>query len=437
MTLGFTEFGRELGLPFFGNISLAAYDAKPETFARFARSVGFNGSQDAYQARVEDSVRAAIYHMADSSRSGPVGICVRLFNDNNRSRAFLRRLGLDPARIEVVEWFGSEFKGQSVKRAIQSRQRKELPFVIAVTNRARMGDAFPRAVEWFVDFSKKAADLNSLLQGLLGRACGYNKNSTVVLSDDNAAIVDDYVRTSGDLIYKPSRHTVVVGNFRRGAPTSLVRVQADMDDPVVRAFFERLQGEVVDAQVRQDWPVLSARRMSPFRTGPILQIAEETGLFEHLERADVRERLFPTIPGGFQIARAGDQVRRGTAAAPLSYQTDAQGNVRFTFRWTSDGAHAGIQSRGYGERDATDRARAGDKLEPQIHLRKRDADSGEIIFDKSATEKRPGRWEPATVILPLVEPVRELRSGDAAFPVPLSPYSELMTDEERQRRDSR
>ena len=63
----------------------------------------------------------------------------------------------------------------------------ELPFMIAVTNRARMGDAFPREVEWFLEFSNKAANLNALLQGLLGRACGYDKRSTVVMSEEERA----------------------------------------------------------------------------------------------------------------------------------------------------------------------------------------------------------------------------------------------------------
>src|SRR5262249_44948369 len=149
------------------------------------------------------------------------GICIRLVNNNVRSRRLLESLHLNRDEIEVIEYFGPDHRGQSVKRAIRQRMRPDLPFLVAVTNRARMGDAFPREVEWFLEFSNKAADLNALLQGLLGRACGYGKRSTVVMSDENARLVEDYKRTHGDYIYTTSRHSLVVGPFRRGAPTNL------------------------------------------------------------------------------------------------------------------------------------------------------------------------------------------------------------------------
>src|SRR5258706_12771318 len=141
-----------------------------------------------------------------------------------------------------------------------------------------MGDAFPREVEWFLEFSKKAANLNALLQGLLGRACGYGKKSTVIMSDENAKLVDDYKRESGGYIYKTSPHSLIVGAFRRGAPTNLIRLRRDMDDPLIQEFFERVDREVVQPHVIQDSPNLSARRAREgrdYRTGPLLRIAEE------------------------------------------------------------------------------------------------------------------------------------------------------------------
>lgn len=436
-TLGFTEFGARYKLPFFGKVDLAAYDASPAGFQRFAKKHGYTRSQDAYRVEVETTLRAAIYQMAEQRRGDePVGICLRLFNDNGKSEALLRRLALDPDRIDVVTWYGAESKGQSVKRAIAARTRKDLPFVILVTNRARMGDAFPRQVEWFVDFSRKASDLNALLQGLLGRACGYNKNSTVVLSDDNAALVVDYKATSGGLIYKPSRHSEIIGDYRRGAPTSLVRVKRDMVDPVVRQFFARLDAEVLAKQVSQNSPVLRTTRTRPYRTGPILRIAEELRLFEHLEDGEVRARLLPTMPGEMRLARAGDVVERARAGAkPLSYTIDADGNCRFTFRRDNGDseAHSGLQSRGYGKRDSADRARAGDSLEPQVYVRKVDPDTRLPINDATLERdaQATGDWESSMVVFPLARPVRELRAGDSTMPVAASPFAREMTDEER------
>lgn len=159
-------------------------------------------------------------------------------------------------------------------------------------------------------------------------------------------------------------------------------------------------------------------------------------MFDHLEDSGVRERLYPTFADGFRIARAGDVVERTRSGeAPIGYSLDEAGNIRFTFRWNpEDGTgHAGIQSRGYGARDATDRARAGDKLEPQIHLRKRDLQTGEIIFDKDEPQdaQMPGRWEAKALILPLVRAVRELKTGDQTLPRERSAYSRLLTDDER------
>ena len=434
-TISFSKYADQSAIPFFANVDLSAY-AGGSAFNRFCRKSGYGGNHARYRARVEDALRAAIYDMA-GSEGEEVGICVRLFNDNRRSHGLLNRLGLNPDRIEVIEWFGSEFRGQSVKRAIENRKRKDLPFLIAVTNRARMGDAFPASVRWFVDFSRQASTLNALLQGLLGRACGYNKRSTVSLSDENAQLVEDYQRTRGGLIYNPSPHSIVVGAYRRGAPTSVLKVSADVDDPVVQRFFERLNREVVDNHVEQyerSFKPARGRGTGP-RTAPILQIAEEEGLFDHLEEVEVRQRLYPTFADGFRIARASDVVERSRPGdAPIGYSLDGDGNIRFSFRWNpEDGAgHAGIQSRGYGARDAADRARAGDKLEPQIHVRKRDLETGEIIFDKNEPEsQRPGRWEARALILPLVRPVRELKTGDQTLPKERSAYSDLLSDEEK------
>jgi hypothetical protein len=437
-TLGFRDFAERTRNPFFAQLDIAAYDGSRTTFDRYCRRTGYAGTWAAYKGRVEDTLRAAIHYMAASAEGDAVGICVRLFNDNRRTENLIRRLRLDPNQIEVIGWFGSDFSGHSVKRAIESRIRKDLPFLIAVTNRARMGDAFPASVRWFLDFSKKASDLNALLQGLLGRACGYNKSSVVVLSDENAQLVRDYEQTDGGLIYKPSRHSVVVGSYRRGAPSSLIRVSADMPDPVVQRFFERLDREVVDEHLDQTSPTFRTRRArdDAFRTAPILRLAEEEGLFDHLENPAVRQQLYPTFADGFRIARAGDQVERSRGGSePIGYTLDDEGNCRFTFRWTAEDGqtHAGIQSRGYGARDATERARAGNTLEPQIYVRKIDPETGAVIFDKNAAaeEQQLGRWEASVLILPLVKPVRELRAAESTLPVELSPYSALLSREER------
>ncbi|HJS10177.1 MAG TPA: hypothetical protein VJ811_02780 [Sphingopyxis sp.] len=441
-TLSFADLGDEFGIPFLGKVSLQAYDADPHQFDRFARQIGFTENHEHYRREVERALSAAILRMT-SDGDAVTGVCLRLFNNNTRSQRLLSKLDLPADRIEVIEYFGAEYRGKSVKRAIRERKHKNLPFLVAVTNRARMGDAFPSSVKWFLEFSKKAADLNALLQGLLGRACGYGKQSTVVMSTDNAMLVEDYKREKGGYIYKTSRHSQVVGTYRRGAPTTLIKVKRDMADPVIQRFFERVDREVVAPHIIQGETTLRARRRSgdqPFRTAPLIRIAEEEGLFDHLEQADVRSRLFPTYPD-FRIARADDEVvNTKVPSRKLKYTMTGEGDNRFTFReWAGDGTnHGGVRSRGYGARDATDREQAGDTLEPQVNMRKFDPVTGVFIDDKrqdgvvlNKHERRPGNWRAEMVTLPLVSPVRELQAGEATFPVQHSPFADLMSRDER------
>jgi hypothetical protein len=192
----------------------------------------------------------------------------------------------------------------------------------------------------------------------------------------------------------------------------------------------------------QGEPTLKARRKSgdqPFRTAPLIRIAEEEGLFDHLEKREVRQKLFPTYPD-FRIARADDEVTHARMPdRKMRYTMTDTGDNRFTFReWGGDDAnHGGVRSRGYGARDATDREAAGDTLEPQVNMRKFDPESGALIDDKRIDgvlahkeDRRPGNWRAEMVTLPLVSPVRELQAGEATFPVSHSPFSKLMSPEE-------
>lgn len=440
-TMSFGDLGEELDSPFLQDVSLQAYEALPHVFARFADRIDFKGNQERYRRAVEKTLCEVILKLAKRGSRPATGICIRLCNNNLRSHRLLQNLGLPEDEIEVVEYFGNDHKGMSVKLALKHRKHPELPFLIAVTNRARMGDAFPRDVEWFLEFSRKAANLNALLQGLLGRACGYGKNSTVVMSPENTHLVEDYKRARGDYIYKTSPHSFIVGPYRRGAPTNLLRVRRDMDDPVVAKFFKRLDAEIVGPYVIQGRARLQPKRRTSndARMGPLLRIADELQLFEHLEKLEVRKQFYPTYPD-FRIARAGDLVTSSRdPGRKLGYALDSKGNCRFTFReWSgTDANHGGVRSRGLGSRDAEDREKAGDKLEPQVNMRKFDATTGKFIDDKKvnghlmpAAERRPGNWRAEMVTLPLVNPIRELQAGRTTHPVPHSPFAKYLTQEE-------
>jgi hypothetical protein len=262
------------------------------------------------------------------------------------------------------------------------------------------------------------------------------------MSQENADLVDDYKRENGAYIYKTSRHSLIAGPYRRGAPTNLIRVSRDINDPLVAKFFERVDAELVEPHIIQQSATLRARRATAalgYRTGPILRIAEELGLFAHLEAKEVRKRFFPTYPT-FRIARAGDEVKNPRTNEKLRYTIAENGNNRFTFREWVPGTnnHAGIRSRGYGSNDASDKGKAGNTLEPQINMRKYDPSTGEPINDKridgelaDKRDRRVGDWRAEMVTLPLVAAVRELQAGEATYPVSHSPFSRDMSRDER------
>jgi len=124
---------------------------------------------------------------------------------------------------------------------------------------------------------------------------------------------------------------------------------------------------------------------------------------------------------------------------PLGYTLDANGDCRFTFReWNPGANHGGVRSRGYGDRDAANRERAGDTLEPQVNMRKFDPSTGVPLDDKRVggdladrRDREPGHWRAEMVTLPLVAAVRELQAGQFTYPTQLSPYAALLSEEER------
>jgi len=439
-TIGQSKFAEQITVPFLANVSMANYYASSSAFDRFARKIGFTGDQQEYQEQVINSLRQTIYNVLDlyNGSENPVGLCIRAFNNNGRTAEFIGRLGLSSNRIEVLLYYGGGATGASIKRIIAQRRFKNLPYLILVTSRARMADAFPVDVRFFMDFSQKASDLNALLQGLLGRACGYGKSSTVVLSDQNIGIVDAYVATSGGYVHKTSRHSVAVGGFRRGAPTSMVKLTRDLDDIKVKQYFEMIDKLVEEALPEGTLNLKGVRRSKEGepRTGPILTNADGLGLFDHIEQPQVRAKLFPHLPTGFRIARRNDEVRhpRRTGGV-LKYGLDANGNCRFTYRWISrqDGAQGGAAGRAKGQRDA---ASLESHMEPTIYVEKYDPKTGVIIYDRLQGSSKPGKWRAYMVTFPLLEPVREVRSALIALPTDTCVYDSYMTEEEKEVRNS-
>jgi hypothetical protein len=431
-TLSLTRFAEQIGVEFLAKVSLAAYDGTPTAFARHARRIGYDDDQEQYRAETETALREAIYRLLEKYHSdpeGPVGLCIRAFNDNRKTRELIDRLALDRQRIEIVDYYGSEMGGVSVKRVIARRNRPELPYLVLVTNRARMADAFPKQVRFFMDLAQRASDLNALLQGLLGRACGYHKNSTVVLSDGNAEIVRAYVATNGGYVHKTSRHSMAVGGgFRRGAPTGMLKLRVDMDDETVKEFFRRINMEVVSEIPPGAKMKVSRKKQGRIRMRPILGIAEDLGLFEHVEDPAVRAVLYPEFVSGFKVVRRGEKVRHSRNGTELTYAADANGNCRFTFRHRSrsDAARGGAAGRAKGAKDV------GQHIEPTVYVEKYDPSTGAVI---DSSDQGEGRWRAFMVTFPLRETVRTVHVAEVAYPISTCAYDSWLSESERNARD--
>ena len=426
-TLSLTEFSKQIKVPFLASVSLSAYD-KPEAFDRHAPTVGFEGTHDEYREKMEDALRDAVYAIIKRHKNDekPVGLCIRAFNDNSKMQTLMQRLNLDPARIEVLAYYGLVSSGVSVKRAIARCVFFVLLFFVFVLFPARMADAFPTQVRFFMDLAKQSSDLNALLQGLLGRACGYNKQSTVVLSDSNAEIVKAYVATRGGYVHKTSRHSIAVnGGFRRGAPTSMLKLRIEMSDPLVVDFFKRVNDDIVARNIPRGAKMKTPRTQNGEpRRGPLLTIAEKLKLFDHLEQQEVRGKLFPELVTGFKVARRNDAVRSvRDPGTTLTYSLNTKGECRYTFRRAtrSDAAKGGAAGRAKGQKDA-----GGPWIEPTVYVEKYSPDTGKIIEDDTTV----GEWRAFMVTFPLREPVREVVVATVAYPIEASPFSDYMEPDE-------
>ncbi|MDB4954351.1 MAG: hypothetical protein JWO36_1920 [Myxococcales bacterium] len=423
-TMSLTEFAKQINVPFLSSVSLSAYD-KPEALERHAPTVGFEGTHDEYREQMEDALRDAIYAVVKQHKNDdkPVGLCIRAFNDNSKMQTLMQQLKLDPKRIEVLAYYGLDTSGVSVKRAIARREHPELPYLVIVTNRARMADAFPTQVRFFMDLAKQSSDLNALLQGLLGRACGYNKQSTVVLSDSNAEIVKAYIATKGGYVHKTSRHSIAVnGGYRRGAPTSMLKLRIEMTDPLVAEFFKRVNADIVEPHIPRGPKMKTPRTQNgEARRGPLLTIAEKLKLFDHLEQQVVRSKLFPELVTGFKVARRNDTVRSvREPGTTLTYSLNPKGECRYTFRRAERTAAAkgGAAGRAKGQKDAA----GGPWIEPTVYVEKYSPETGKIIADDTTV----GDWRAFMVTFPLREPVREVVVATVAYPIEASPFSEYM-----------
>lgn len=439
-TLSLSAAARKFGIPFLSIVNPAAY-SRQRSFLGWAKKSGYAKDWRSYQAECVAAIRDLVIALAaDGVAKGRIsGICLRAMNDNDRTEDLLADLRLPAHAVEIVKFYGNGGHGMTVKQAIAQRQRTDLPYLFLVTSKARMGDQFPSDVDYFIDFAQQSSDLNALLQGLVGRACGYGKNSLVILSDRNSQTLNNYVATKGGYVATPSRHSVVAGGVAQMVQRQQLTIERDPGDPVLEAFFDEIDRQIVLPMVPIG-PSMKPRRASRGgRRGPVLAVAEAHNIFNHLESQSFRHKHLSEVVGTPEIVRRGDVISLKDAkgaAVPSSYLTDASGACRFNFRAIEYAGRAGIKGRGRGHRDAVDARLNTGVLEPSIGLRKRDPASGKWVEDPAAA----GEWVAVSITWPLRNPCqfgKTVFGSRVSLPGPLCVYDKYMTKAERARRDAR
>jgi hypothetical protein len=360
-------------------------------------------------------------------------------NDNDHTEQLLADLKLPSHLIEVVKFYGTGGQGMTVKQVIAQRKKPCLPYLFMVTSKARMGDQFLSDVEYFIELSQKASDLNALLQGLVGRACGYGKNSLVILSEQNHRVLDAYVATHGDYVITPSRHSVVAGGLSGLKQRRQITIERDPTDSSLEVFFHDLDLQIVLPTVPVGTDMKPNRAPRGGRRGPVLTLAEAHNFFEHVESASFRESSLCHVIGAAEIVRRGERILLKDLAGnsvTASYLTDSTGGCRFNFRKDLYVGRAGLKGRGRGQRDARDPTLNHGILEPSIGLRKRDPISGGWTDNPAIA----GEWVAVSITLPLRKPCLvspNSVAGRVSLPGPLCVYDKHMTRRERSQRDAR
>ena len=437
-TLSTSAAAIQFGIPFLPNVNPSAY-SRLRSFNSWARKKKYAGTWAQYKTECVSAIRDLVLALAQhAQQQGRIpGICLRAINDNDRTEQLLTDLNLPANQIEIVKFYGAGGKGMMVKQAIAQRTRPGLPYLFMVTSKARMGDQFPSDVHYFIDFAQQASDLNALLQGLVGRACGYGKKSLVLLSDRNHLILDGYVATHGDYVMTPSRHSVVAGGANGLELRSQITVERNPADPTLEAFYQDLDQHIVQPTVPVGPAMKPNRAPKGGRRGAILTLAEAHSIFDHIETPAFRQGNLGHVIGAPEIVRRGETIplqQRNGNTIQGSYLTDAAGGCRFNFRKDGYAGRAGIKGRGRGQRDAQDPLLNQGILEPSIGLRKRDPMTGDWIDNPLI----PGEWVAVSITLPLRKPCmmgQNALGGRVSFPRPLCVYDKHMTKRERAQRD--
>lgn len=375
----------------------------------------------------------------DDMLAGAFGCCIRFVSNNSKTDTIIRETRLEE-RFQVFRYYGGVLVDEDRRQTLTAQEvldRKwdrndPRPPLFVVTNLARMGDNFPRMIEHFVDLAQTAGDMNALLQGLNGRACGESKFlSQVMLSDDSVQRLRDYVSTLGLAVHKGSSHSLVVGgSVSRGRGHKMIRVTTlGNTDPLVARFFQLLNERIVWQRFSDDAGNRTVQTKLPAQPAPFYdinsilnEVRDDQGrdlieylsdpyvqqrVFPHMEYMDIANPLVPTT----RVKLLRKDRETGERVPKMMGYDHHNGKTKLSFRTRPtdkvDAGHYGLTDREQRDRDTsqqTDRAVSSTGLEIQVNVLKRKslrANAAEVM-DPMA----PGFPEAYMVTFPLTKEAR-------------------------------
>jgi hypothetical protein len=362
--ISFSEAATRDGLESIGQIDLGLYtDALHARMdiadlRKFARRCGYPITVGKSERVMSDYVKfvesgltriVSTLLLADDglARTGePRGLCIRLQNNNAAASELLDLIGFEDLGVDVIRYYGP--LGQaSLKQILRERPNPNRPYLIAVTARARQADAFPRNVEYYIDFVENVATINALLQGFAGRAMGAGKHSTVILSNNSVSILRRYIATHGETSIPATRHGYNIGEKTADRVRATVRLMRGQH-PRIDAFLDEVQDRFVDRAVSTSadgrWVHLDKNKINRVMGRDVDKRIPILGLLREFALDDVLAENPGLVMDGFtgqaRIARYEDQVpaRDGT---PYAYDCDADDHDLATVCYRTLGAKGG------------------------------------------------------------------------------------------------
>ena len=267
-----SQNGNDPLIKFLHHFSRAIYYSKNrEKYAKKIKSLNrklkklgipeYTGNWDQYKIDFEQAFARIVNACIENG-----GIMMaRVVPANAKTKDFITKIQpLLNGNPEIMEYFGdgeTESESESEDKKYKTRNKepeylevklhnradKTRPCLILVTARARMAEDVPNTVKYFFELTDRCSTMNALEQGLLGRACGYNKQSIVILSDYNKKeVFDKWIESKGmDSTIPHGNHTERQKKLKP-TPTIMILKKKAENDPIYGKIARKVFKELID-----------------------------------------------------------------------------------------------------------------------------------------------------------------------------------------------